>query len=68
LNEAQQAAERISERLRNDGEQPPLSVSAGVASYPRDGSTVEELLGAADRVLYKQKGSQKKELRTRKNT
>jgi diguanylate cyclase (GGDEF)-like protein len=68
LNEAEQAAQRISERLRNDGEQPPLSVSAGVASYPRDGSTVEELLGAADRVLYKQKGSQKKELRTPKNT
>jgi diguanylate cyclase (GGDEF)-like protein len=68
LNEAQQAAQRISERLRNDGEQPPLSVSAGVASYPRDGSTVEELLGAADRVLYKQKVSQKKELRTPTNT
>lgn len=68
MSEAQQAAQRISERLRNDGEQPPLSVSAGVASYPRDGSTVEELLGAADRVLYKQKVSQKKELRTPTNT
>jgi diguanylate cyclase (GGDEF)-like protein len=63
-NEGQQVAQRISERLRNDGEQPPLSVSTGAAIYPQDGSTVEELLGAADRALYKQKRSQKKELRT----
>jgi GGDEF domain-containing protein len=43
-------------------------VSTGAAIYPQDGSTVEELLGAADRALYKQKRSQKKELRTQKNT
>lgn len=68
LNEGQQVAQRVSERLRNDGEQPPLSVSTGAAIYPQDGSTVEALLGAADRALYKQKGSQKKALRTPKNT
>jgi diguanylate cyclase (GGDEF)-like protein len=67
LHEGQQVAQRISERLRNDGEQPPLSVSAGAAIYPQDGSTVEELLGAADRALYKQKRTQKNELRTQKN-
>jgi GGDEF domain-containing protein len=27
-------------------------VSAGVAAYPEDGDTPEELLGAADRALY----------------
>jgi diguanylate cyclase (GGDEF)-like protein/PAS domain S-box-containing protein len=60
---AEQAANRISKRLREDGENPPLSVSAGAAIYPQDGPTLEELLGAADRALYKQKGSQKKKLR-----
>jgi diguanylate cyclase (GGDEF)-like protein len=67
LNEGQQVAQRISERLRNDGEEPPLSVSTGAAIYPQDGSTVEELLGAADRALYKQKHTRNKELRTPKN-
>lgn len=62
LPEGQLVAQRISERLRNDDEEPPLSVSAGSAIYPQDGSTVEELLGAADRALYKQKGSLKKHL------
>jgi diguanylate cyclase (GGDEF)-like protein len=61
--EAQQVANRISKRLREDSEHPPLSVSAGTAIYPQDGLTLEELLGAADRALYKQKGSQKKKLR-----
>lgn len=67
LKEGQQVAQRISERLTGDGEEPRLSVSAGTAIYPRDGSTVEELLGAADRALYKQKGLQRMKLRTPKN-
>jgi len=54
---AQQVARRISERLANDGEQPPLSVSIGAASYPQDGETIDQLLGAADRALYKVKAS-----------
>jgi diguanylate cyclase (GGDEF)-like protein len=48
-------AQRISDRLRNDGLEPPLSVSIGVANYPADGATLEELLSAADRALYAQK-------------
>jgi diguanylate cyclase (GGDEF)-like protein len=60
LDEGQRVAQRISERLGNDGEEPPLSVSTGAAIYPQDGSTVQELLGAADRALYKQKRGQKK--------
>jgi GGDEF domain-containing protein len=55
LKEGQQVARRISERLRADGEEPQLSVSTGEAIYPQDGATIEELLGAADRALYKQK-------------
>jgi diguanylate cyclase (GGDEF)-like protein len=67
LKEGQQVAQRISERLQKDGEEPPLSVSTGAAIYPRDGATVEELLGAADRALYKQKSSKKKGLGAPKN-
>jgi len=48
-------AQRISSRLQNDGLEPALSVSTGVASYPVDGATLEELLSAADRALYANK-------------
>jgi diguanylate cyclase (GGDEF)-like protein len=47
--------QRIHERLRDDGEEPPISVSAGTAIFPRDGRTINELLGAADRSLYHEK-------------
>jgi diguanylate cyclase (GGDEF)-like protein len=43
---------RIRERLSGEPEKPALSVSAGVASFPEDGNTPEQLLGAADRALY----------------
>jgi diguanylate cyclase (GGDEF)-like protein len=43
---------RVRERLAAEPERPPLSVSAGVASFPEDGNTPEQLLGAADRALY----------------
>ena len=52
---AWQVATRITERLAADREPPRLSVSAGVAVYPRDGDTVEVLLGVADRLLYEAK-------------
>ena len=58
-----QVAQRISDRLKEDTEKPALTVSTGTAIYPQDGSTVEELLGAADRDLYTHKGSRKKKLR-----
>ncbi len=63
LHEGRQVARRISQRLQEDAEKPPLTVSTGTAIYPHDGSTVEELLGAADRDLYAQKGSRKKRVR-----
>jgi diguanylate cyclase (GGDEF)-like protein len=53
---ARHVVRRVSDRLAADHDQPQLSVSAGVAFYPRDGSTPSTLLSAADRVLYKVKG------------
>jgi diguanylate cyclase (GGDEF)-like protein len=53
---AQQLARRIAEHLAKDAEQPPLSVSIGSAICSQDGQTVAQLLGAADRALYSQKG------------
>ncbi|MGH9774710.1 MAG: sensor domain-containing diguanylate cyclase [Candidatus Acidiferrales bacterium] len=49
---AMQVAGRIEERLANDGQEPPISVSIGVAVFPKDGTTIEKLLGSADRDLY----------------
>ena len=57
--EAGAVGHRICERLSNDGEQPLLSVSVGTAVYPEDGTTIESLLQAADRVLYKMKPTEK---------
>jgi len=48
-------ARRVADRVARDGEQPPLSVSVGVAVHPRDGATLEALLNAADRSLYENK-------------
>jgi len=50
--EARRAAVRICSELADDGQQPALSVSYGVAVYPSDGVTTEQLLRAADRDLY----------------
>jgi diguanylate cyclase (GGDEF)-like protein/PAS domain S-box-containing protein len=45
-------ARRICDLLAKDAEEPTLSVSVGLASYPRDADTVGTLLYAADRALY----------------
>lgn len=50
--------ERIRELLRKDVEEPMLSVSVGVAAYPRDAESVGPLLYAADTALYETKGKQ----------
>jgi diguanylate cyclase (GGDEF)-like protein len=52
---AERVVRRIVERLAQDIERPRVATSLGVAVYPVDGETVEALLGAADRVLYKMK-------------
>jgi diguanylate cyclase (GGDEF)-like protein len=43
---------RIGERLAAAENEPKLSVSGGVAIFPRDGASPTQLLRAADRVLY----------------
>jgi diguanylate cyclase (GGDEF)-like protein len=57
---ALQVAQRVSDQLISDGEEPSISVSTGTATYPRDGKTIEELLAAADRALYREKRSSKR--------
>jgi diguanylate cyclase (GGDEF)-like protein len=52
FKEANAAGHRICERLTNDREEPVLSVSVGIATYPVDGTTIEALFQAADRALY----------------
>lgn len=53
---AERVAHRVREKLASDLEIPQITVSAGVAVYPRDGDTLEKLLGSADRALYRMKG------------
>jgi diguanylate cyclase (GGDEF)-like protein len=48
-------ASRIRNRLATDSLQPPLSASVGVAVYPQDGGTMEDLVRTADRLLYRMK-------------
>lgn len=53
--EAASVARRICELLENATEDPALSVSIGIASYPHDADTIGTLLYAADRALYAMK-------------
>ena len=55
---------RVMERLAEDRVKPELATSAGVAVYPKDGSTPTTLLSAADRALYSVK-AQKASIRRR---
>jgi diguanylate cyclase (GGDEF)-like protein/PAS domain S-box-containing protein len=52
---AKLVAHRICERLANDGREPKVSVSIGIAIYAKDGETIDALLGAADSALYSMK-------------
>jgi diguanylate cyclase (GGDEF)-like protein len=49
---ARAVIDRMTTRLAEDKVKPELATSAGVAVYPRDGSTATTLLSAADRALY----------------
>ncbi len=55
LGAATLVARRICRSLANDGNEPKLSVSIGVAVYPKDGKTIDALLSAADAALYSMK-------------
>jgi diguanylate cyclase (GGDEF)-like protein/PAS domain S-box-containing protein len=48
-------ARRVCESLAGDRKEPTLSVSFGIAIYPKDGERVDSLLGAADAALYAMK-------------
>jgi diguanylate cyclase (GGDEF)-like protein/PAS domain S-box-containing protein len=48
-------AQRICDSFANDGRAPKLSVSVGIAIYPKDGNKLDSLLGAADAALYSMK-------------
>jgi diguanylate cyclase (GGDEF)-like protein/PAS domain S-box-containing protein len=65
---AKNVAQRISEQLRDDGEEPSISISAGAAIFPQDGKTINELLAAADRALYRGKRAPKRLQSTRPNS
>jgi diguanylate cyclase (GGDEF)-like protein len=53
--EAQQVAMRICQRIKQDTEEPRISVSIGTAVYPKSGETIDLLLDAADRSMYEMK-------------
>jgi len=52
-------ARRICDLLAQDAEEPLLSVSVGIASYPKDAESIGPLLYAADRALYAMKGERR---------
>ena len=66
--EANLVARRICERIANDGNEPRLSVSAGVAVYPHNGDTIEKLLREADSALYSMKQQRMPELQARRTS
>ena len=57
---AEEVLTRICQSVASDGEQPPISLSAGFAIYPRDAQTLESLMRAADVPLYQMKERHKK--------
>jgi diguanylate cyclase (GGDEF)-like protein len=57
-------ARRICDLLAKDTEEPALTVSFGVASYPKEADSVGTLLYAADRALYAMKDERPKVARS----
>ena len=49
---AKGVAQRICECVASDDKGPRISVSVGIAVYPQDGDTIEQLLSQADSALY----------------
>ena len=64
---ARRVAQRISDELKNDTEQPLLSVSSGTAVFPQNGETFDALFSAADRALYHGKRAAKTSLSGTRN-
>jgi diguanylate cyclase (GGDEF)-like protein len=59
---SRRVARRISDELAVDMESPAISLSVGVAEYPRDGKTIERLLAVADQALYEAKAGRARRL------
>jgi diguanylate cyclase (GGDEF)-like protein/PAS domain S-box-containing protein len=60
-------ASRICALLSQDAEDPPLSVSVGLASFPKDAGTIGTLLYAADKSLYQMKAAHPRASRARQS-
>ena len=65
---AELVGRRVAEMLAADTRKPPVSVSTGIASFPRDGNTAEALLNRADRMLYEAKSRSRLRERSLSNT
>ncbi|MGA7793081.1 MAG: GGDEF domain-containing protein [Candidatus Acidiferrales bacterium] len=57
---AHQVVDRVRNCLEADEEVPQLTISIGVATFPKCGSTVQQLLEFADRALYVMKEQSKR--------
>jgi diguanylate cyclase (GGDEF)-like protein/PAS domain S-box-containing protein len=57
LDAANFVARRICESIANDGGEPKISVSVGVAIYPADGERIDALLSSADATMYLMKNA-----------
>jgi diguanylate cyclase (GGDEF)-like protein/PAS domain S-box-containing protein len=57
-------ARRICDLLGKDVEEPALSVSVGLASFPKDAGTIGTLLYAADKSLYEMKAAKPRSSRS----
>ena len=53
---AQEVIRRLSDRVAADTEKPPVSAGVGMAIYPQDGESIDQLLAHADQGLYRVKG------------
>jgi diguanylate cyclase (GGDEF)-like protein len=60
LGMAPMVARRVASRLQRDTEEPELSVSIGIAWFPKDGRNALELLPVADRMMYQRKKEHKR--------
>ena len=55
-NRIRDGIENMSFTIKGTGKAAKLTVSLGIASYPADAATIEELINNADRALYRAKG------------
>ena len=56
---AERIRERIEKHFRRRGSGPKVTVSGGVATFPEDASTLEDLIRRADAALYRSKAEGK---------